>query len=58
MEDLYYVVINDEEQYSVWSADLEIPPGWRAIGEPQPREHCLHYIDRTWTDMRPRSARA
>jgi MbtH protein len=57
MSDLYYVVVNDEEQYSIWSEGSKMPPGWQAVGEPQPREECLQYIDRIWTDICPRSAR-
>jgi MbtH protein len=58
MNDSYYVVINDEDQYSIWSADREIPRGWQAVAEPWPRAECLAYIDRVWTDIRPRSARS
>ncbi|OPC78623.1 antibiotic synthesis protein MbtH [Embleya scabrispora] len=51
------VVINDEDQYSVWAADRDIPAGWRAEGFTGPRADCLAHIDRVWTDMRPRSIR-
>lgn len=54
---LYRVVKNAEEQYSVWPADRELPPGWMAIGEPRSRDECLDHIDEIWTDMRPRSVR-
>lgn len=53
----YQVVINDEEQYSVWLADREVPAGWRAVGHSGPKTDCLEYIDRVWTDMRPKSLR-
>ncbi|MER5770044.1 MbtH family protein [Streptomyces sp. NPDC001985] len=53
----YRVVLNDEEQYSVWPADREIPAGWRAEGTTGGREECLARIDAVWTDMRPRSLR-
>jgi MbtH protein len=53
----YLVVVNDEEQYSIWAADQEVPTGWRAEGTEGDRTHCLDHIDRVWTDMRPRSVR-
>ena len=53
----YLVVVNDEEQYSIWAADQEIPSGWRAEGTEGDRAHCLDHINRVWTDMRPRSVR-
>lgn len=54
---IYYVVLNDEEQYSIWLADLPIPAGWRSDGTRGSREECLAHIDRVWTDMRPLSLR-
>ncbi|MFD0201590.1 MULTISPECIES: MbtH family protein [Saccharothrix] len=53
----FLVVVNDEEQYSVWFADRDLPPGWRAEGTRGTREDCLTHIDRVWTEMRPRSVR-
>ncbi|GAA1332250.1 MbtH family protein [Saccharothrix algeriensis] len=53
----FLVVVNDEEQYSVWFADRDLPPGWRAEGTSGTREECLDHIARVWTDMRPRSVR-
>ena len=53
----HYVVVNDEEQYSIWPADRPLPAGWRSIGEPQPKDACLDYIEVHWTDMRPLSLR-
>lgn len=55
--DLYFVVINDEEQYSIWRADTSVPNGWKSVDEPRPREQCLAYIDEAWIDMRPASLR-
>lgn len=55
--DEYQVVINDEEQYSIWATDREIPVGWRAEGTVGSREDCLAHIDEVWTDLRPLSAR-
>ncbi|MFJ9348186.1 MbtH family protein [Streptomyces sp. NPDC101237] len=54
----WLVVVNDEEQYSVWAADRSIPQGWRAVGVSGPKEDCLDHIERTWTDMRPLSLRS
>jgi MbtH protein len=53
----YHVVVNDEEQYSIWAADREPPAGWRTVGVTGPKEECLAHIERVWTDMRPRSLR-
>lgn len=53
----YLVVLNDEEQYSIWWADREMPAGWRAEGTAGNREQCLAHIDEVWTDMRPLSLR-
>jgi MbtH protein len=53
----YLVVVNDEEQYSVWLADRELPPGWRPEGGQGTREQCLTHIAEIWTDMRPLSLR-
>jgi MbtH protein len=54
---LYSVVVNDEDQYSIWLTDREIPAGWHAVGFTGPKDECLAHIDRVWTDMRPRSLR-
>jgi MbtH protein len=51
------VVVNDEEQYSIWAAARELPPGWRTVGVTGPKESCLAHIEETWTDMRPLSLR-
>lgn len=56
-EDNYVVVINDEEQYSIWRDGSNIPAGWRAIGKARPKSECLQYIEEVWTDMRPLSLR-
>ncbi len=53
----YLVVLNHEEQYSIWPAAREIPAGWRAEGTEGTEEECLAHIDRVWTDMRPLSVR-
>jgi MbtH protein len=51
------VVMNDEEQYSVWPLGRENPPGWRDTGKTGTKAECLEYIQTVWTDMRPRSLR-
>lgn len=53
----YLVLVNDEEQYSLWPSFHEIPAGWRATGPRGARAECLAWIDATWTDMRPKSLR-
>lgn len=53
----WWVVVNDEEQYSIWNAGQEIPNGWRPLGSPRSRQECLDHIEREWTDMRPKSLR-
>jgi MbtH protein len=53
----YRVVVNDEDQYSIWPADREVPAGWRAVREAAPKADCLAYIEEVWTDMRPSSLR-
>ncbi|MFG1678316.1 MbtH family protein [Micromonospora sp. NPDC049282] len=56
-ERTYRVVVNDEEQYSIWLADRDLPLGWRAEGTTGDRAACLAHIERVWTDMRPLSLR-
>ena len=56
-EATYNVVVNHEEQYSIWPADLEDAPGWRQTGKSGTRADCLAYIEEVWTDMRPLSLR-
>jgi len=54
---IYKVVVNHEEQYSIWSADRQNPPGWRDVGQSGTKAECLAYIKEMWTDMRPLSLR-
>ena len=54
---LYNVVVNDEEQYSIWPADLTDAPGWRHAGKSGTKAECLAYVKEVWTDMRPLSLR-
>jgi len=53
----FCVVINDEEQYSIWPAEKAPPEGWRTVGKQGLKADCLAYIDEVWTDMRPLSLR-
>ena len=53
----YLVVLNDEEQYSIWPDGHDLPPGWRPDGFRGLRDACLAHIDAEWTDMRPLSLR-
>ena len=54
---IYQVVVNHEEQYSIWPADREPPLGWKPVGKNGPKVDCLAYIKEVWTDMRPLSLR-
>jgi MbtH protein len=54
---IYTVVVNHEEQYSIWPEYKEIPKGWRAVGKTGLKAECLAYIKEVWTDMRPLSLR-
>ncbi|AUG80420.1 MbtH domain protein [Kitasatospora sp. MMS16-BH015] len=53
----YRVVVNHEEQYSIWFADRAAPEGWRDAGPSGSQEECLRWVDEHWTDMRPLSLR-
>ncbi len=54
---IYKVVINHEEQYSIWPVDKENAPGWKDVGKQGTKQECLDYIKEVWTDMRPLSLR-
>jgi MbtH protein len=53
----FKVVVNHEEQYSLWPADRENPAGWVDAGKSGPKEECLAFVEEVWTDMRPLSLR-
>lgn len=55
--EIYLVVVNHEEQYSIWPEWKKIPNGWEAVGKSGQKEECLDYIKEVWTDMRPLSVR-
>lgn len=54
---IFYVVVNDEEQYSIWPAAIDVPEGWRVVFGQASRADCLDYVEANWTDMRPKSLR-
>ncbi|GAK61712.1 putative MbtH-like protein [Candidatus Vecturithrix granuli] len=53
----YNVVVNHEEQYSIWPVEKDMPLGWKAVGKTGSKAECLAYIKEVWTDMRPLSLR-
>lgn len=53
--DLWKVVVNTEDQYSIWPVNKNVPYGWADEGKSGSKEECLSYIKETWQDMRPRS---
>jgi MbtH protein len=54
---VYKVVVNQEEQYSIWPAERENPLGWNDVGKSGTKQECLDHIDEVWVDMRPLSLR-
>jgi MbtH protein len=54
---VYKVVVNDEEQYSIWFAEREPPAGWREVGVTGTKQRCLEHVKEVWVDMRPLSLR-
>jgi MbtH protein len=53
----FKVLVNHEEQYSLWPADLVVPGGWTETGVVASKEECDRYLEETWTDLRPKSLR-
>lgn len=51
----FVVLMNDEDQYSLWPTFADVPAGWRVVHEEDTRDACLAYVEENWTDMRPRS---
>ena len=51
----YLVLVNDERQHSLWPEFIDVPAGWTAVHGPDSRQACLDYVERNWTDMRPKS---
>lgn len=53
----YLVLVNDEDQHSLWPAFAAVPAGWRTVFGEDTREACLAYVETNWTDLRPRTLR-
>jgi uncharacterized protein YbdZ (MbtH family) len=53
----FVVLVNDEDQYSLWPAFADVPAGWRVAFGESSRSDCLAYVEETWTDLRPRTLR-
>ena len=56
-ETIFDVVVNHEEQYSIWPDYKELPLGWKKVGQRGKKDECLAYIKEVWTDIRPLSLR-
>ncbi|MBP2847071.1 MbtH family protein [Dickeya oryzae] len=54
----FLVVINEQQQYSLWPEFAAVPAGWQVVYGPQSREACIAYTETNWQDMRPASLRA
>lgn len=52
---IFYALVNDEGQYSLWPTFADVPAGWTVVHGPEARQSCLDYIEDHWTDMRPNS---
>ncbi len=55
--DEFVVLINSDEQYSIWPSAKPVPPGWTRTGPTGPKADCLAFVEKHWTDMRPKSLR-
>ncbi|WP_336214991.1 MbtH family protein [Nonomuraea sp. LPB2021202275-12-8] len=53
----FYVLVNDEDQHSLWPSFIDVPDGWTVVHGPEGRQSCLDYIEHNWVDMRPKSLR-
>lgn len=51
----FVVLVNDEEQHSLWPSFAEIPAGWHTAFGENSREACVAYVEEHWTDLRPKS---
>jgi MbtH protein len=54
----YLVLSNNEEQYSLWPAIIDVPAGWTVVHSADTRQACLEYVEQNWTDMRPKALRS
>lgn len=53
----YIVLVNTEDQYSLWPAEINVPDGWSTVFGPKTKLHCQQFIEENWVDMRPKSLR-
>jgi len=53
----FLVVVNDEDQHSLWPVGRDLPPGWEAVFGPETEPECLLYVEASWPDITPRSVR-
>lgn len=53
----FFVLVNDEDQHSLWPVFADIPAGWRMVHGEASRAACLDYVEKNWTDLRPKSLR-
>ncbi|WP_438297323.1 MbtH family protein [Streptomyces sp. HUAS TT7] len=53
----FYVLVNEEEQHSLWPSFVEVPAGWRVTFGEAGHQECLDYVEKNWTDLRPKSLR-
>ncbi len=53
----FVVLVNGEDQHSLWPAGMAVPAGWRVSYGPEGRQGCLDYVEANWSDIRPRTAR-
>ncbi|CFB07155.1 mycobactin NRPS accessory protein MbtH [Mycobacterium tuberculosis] len=53
----FFVLVNDEAQHSLWPVFADIPAGWRVVHGEASRAACLDYVEKNWTDLRPKSLR-
>lgn len=51
----FFVLVNDENQHSLWPSFIAVPAGWQVVHGEADRASCLEYVEENWTDMRPRS---
>ncbi|WP_304116506.1 MbtH family protein [Mycolicibacterium bacteremicum] len=54
---VFFVLVNEEEQYSLWPTFADVPQGWRVVFGESSRADCLAYVEETWNDLRPKSLR-
>ena len=53
----FVIIINEQQQHSIWQETLTVPAGWSPIQEPMSRQKCMNWLERNWTDLRPQSLR-